>query len=341
MRPHRPLSGKAAGHDAAILQHLLRHGEAVVALRIIGDRWSLLILRDVFLGTRRFEELRRLTGAARGTLTTRLNALVAIGILYRNPYQQSPVRHEYRLTDKGLSLYPAAMMLWSWETRWGGRHNLPPRLLHKACGKPSLPELVCCRCMARIDPREVEFAPGPGFGGRMAEPARYRRRQGLRAAADADSTLAHAIDIIGDQWAPLVLAAIMYRVNRYYDLQQVLGVATNILADRLRRMTRSGVLRRVRYQQRPPRYEYQLSAKGLDLCVFTAALSSWAEKWIAGTGGPVLRLRHTTCGQPLRTVLACSACHDILMPPDVSMGANRRWMAARRSIAAGRDSSRG
>ena len=72
------------------------------ALSVIGDRWAFLIIRDVYLGARRFEDLRQRTEAARGTLTSRLKSLVAAGILYKEPYQQSPTRYEYRLTEKGL-----------------------------------------------------------------------------------------------------------------------------------------------------------------------------------------------------------------------------------------------
>jgi DNA-binding HxlR family transcriptional regulator len=318
------------------LQQLLRGGAGAVALRIMGDRWSLLILRDVFLGVRRFEELRRLTGAARGTLTSRLNRLVTIGILYRNPYQQAPTRHEYRLTDKGLALYPAVMMLWSWESKWGGQHGLPLRLVHEPCGKTILPELACAHCMQLIDPHDVDFSPGPGLGSRATELVRYRRRDASAAKRETDRTFAHAIDIVGDQWATLVLAAVMCRVRRYDEMQQALGVATNILADRLRRMVGSDVLQRVRYQDRPPRYEYRLTPKGLDLYGFTAALHNWAERWVVGSGNQVLILRHRPCGRVLKTVLVCSACHEVLDPRDVSVDARRRWSAARREALAAR-----
>ena len=73
-------------------------------MAIIGDRWAFMIIRDIYLGVRQFEELRRRSGAARGTLASRLKALVRHGLLYRNPYQSAPVRYEYRLTDKGLDL---------------------------------------------------------------------------------------------------------------------------------------------------------------------------------------------------------------------------------------------
>ncbi len=109
---------------------LLRSGEGARTLQSMGDRWSFLLMRDAFLGIRRFEDLRRRTGASRGTLTARLNALVEQGMLYRSPYGNAPSRLEYRLTEKGLAFYPVALCLWVWESHWGGEFGLPPRLVH-------------------------------------------------------------------------------------------------------------------------------------------------------------------------------------------------------------------
>jgi DNA-binding HxlR family transcriptional regulator len=329
-------SARPPTYDLATIQRLLRGGAGAIALRIMGDRWSLLILRDILLGARRFEELRRLTGAARGTLISRLNTLVSLGILYRNPYQHASTRYEYRLTDKGLGLYPVAMMLWTWESKWGGQHNLPQQLIHEGCGRAMLPQLACAHCRETIVPQQVTFAPGPGISGKLIEPARYRRREGPSGSGDA--SFAHAIDIVGDQWATFIIAAIFYRVRRYDEMQKALDVATNILADRLRRMVRSGVVQRVLYQQHPPRYEYQLTPKGLDLYGFTAALHNWAEKWVVGPSGPVLELHHKPCGHVLKTMLVCSECGQSFGPGEVSVGSLPRRSTARttRAVAARR-----
>ena len=103
--------------DVETIRDLLRSGEGSRALQCIGDRWSFLLLRDAFLGVRRFEDLRRLTGASRGTLTARLNALVEQGILYRSPYGNAPSRLEYRLTEKGKALNSVLMALLVWGDR--------------------------------------------------------------------------------------------------------------------------------------------------------------------------------------------------------------------------------
>src|SRR3954469_23934976 len=88
------------------------------SLEIVGERWTLLILRDAFLGVRRFEDFQRSTGAARNVLSARLGRLVEEGVLERRRYQERPERFEYRLTDKGLELWPVMVRL----LQWGDRH---------------------------------------------------------------------------------------------------------------------------------------------------------------------------------------------------------------------------
>src|SRR6266511_5373666 len=92
------------------------------ALELVGERWTLLIIRDAFLGLRRFDQFQRSLGVARNVLTDRLNRLVEEGILRRVPYQERPVRFEYRLTDKGRELWPVMMTL----MQWGDRHYIEP-----------------------------------------------------------------------------------------------------------------------------------------------------------------------------------------------------------------------
>jgi DNA-binding HxlR family transcriptional regulator len=130
------------------------------ALEIVGERWTLLITRDVFLGLRRFDQLQESLGIARNVLTDRLNRLVEEGILERVPYSDRPPRYEYRLTDKGLELNVALTAL----RQWGDKHlsDKPPRLLvRKADGKPVIAALVP-KDADVLRPAEVETVPGPG-----------------------------------------------------------------------------------------------------------------------------------------------------------------------------------
>lgn len=125
------------------------------ALQIIGDRWSLLILRGVFRGLHRFGELRDDLGIASNLLTDRLNTLVSEGILTRIPYQQRPVRHEYRLTTAGLELSPVLISI----MKWGETHRLegrtPTTLVHAACDAPIENITRCTACDETLDAPEI------------------------------------------------------------------------------------------------------------------------------------------------------------------------------------------
>ncbi|HKU99525.1 MAG TPA: helix-turn-helix domain-containing protein [Vineibacter sp.] len=133
-------------------------------LSVIGDRWTLLILRDCFLRVRRFEDFQARLGITRPILANRLKKLVAKFVLAKVPYQEGPLRYEYRLTPKGLDLYPVIMAL----VHWGDIHVSEKRggrpLLHRhdRCGKDFDPVMVCSQCGEPLDPREVHVHPGPG-----------------------------------------------------------------------------------------------------------------------------------------------------------------------------------
>lgn len=122
-------------------------------LSIIGERWTLLVLREAFLGVRRFDQLRRNTGVARNILSDRLNTLVANGILRRELYQERPQRYEYRLTEKGVDLYPVLLTLMD----WGSRHleGRAMTLTHKECGATAMPHLACPDCGEPVGARDM------------------------------------------------------------------------------------------------------------------------------------------------------------------------------------------
>jgi DNA-binding HxlR family transcriptional regulator len=133
------------------------------ALEIVGERWSILVLRDVFLGVRRFDALQRDLGVARNVLAARLERLLAEGILEKVLYQERPPRHEYRLTEKGLDLWPVVVEL----LRWGDRHASPPAgppilLRHRDCGGLLGERRICERCGQPLGVRDVRAERGPG-----------------------------------------------------------------------------------------------------------------------------------------------------------------------------------
>jgi len=124
------------------------------SLEIVGEWWTLLIVRDAFLGARRFEEFRK-TGIADNILSTRLDRLVQEGILARRPYQEHPLRHEYVLTDKGRDLLPVIVGLGRWALKWTAGPGQPPRFLHTRCGAEVAAAFHCPTCGEAVQPGEI------------------------------------------------------------------------------------------------------------------------------------------------------------------------------------------
>jgi DNA-binding HxlR family transcriptional regulator len=133
-------------------------------LAVIGDRWSLLVLRDLFLGTRRFEDFCRQLGISRPALTKCLRKLEEHGVLEKRQYQSRPPRSEYHLTAKGLDLYPVMMTMASWGDRWQDDGNgAPIEYLHSSCGHKTRPTMHCSECHEPLHPHEVRPLLGPGL----------------------------------------------------------------------------------------------------------------------------------------------------------------------------------
>jgi len=157
------------------------------ALALVGERWSLLIVRDVMLGLRRFDELQAHLGVARNVLQKRLARLTEHGLLERRLYQEHPPRHEYRLTDKGLDLWPTMVSLMQWGDRHAAPAAGPPVVLeHRGCGGAVDAHRICAACGARLSVGDVRALPGPG----AAPDHPLRRRRRARAATHAPAAAA-------------------------------------------------------------------------------------------------------------------------------------------------------
>lgn len=303
----RGLNRNASVDDAA---RVLRHGELAHALELVGDRWTLLILRDAFLGVRRFEEWRRRTGASPATLTSRLRQLCTHGLLKRT-------RTHYRLTALGLALYPVALSLWRWETKWRLEFDLPRKLVHSLCGHTLRPTLECRYCGNEVSLTSVHFElHAERCTTKKPAPSR-RRRENLQRRAGVDTHIFHAIDTVGDRWTMLIVAALMLGLHRHDEIEVALGIATNILADRLRRLELTKVVDRKPYCERPRRYAYRLTASGRAFFPLVMALQDFGGN--GRKGKPSLALRHLECGRLLGADTVCRACGDPVRPREVSL----------------------
>lgn len=133
-------------------------------LSIIGDRWTMLVLRDAFSGVRRFEHFQASLELTRHVLADRLKKLEREGILRRSKYQDGPERFEYRLTEKGLDLYPIIVSILQWGDRHTAEGERPVELMHRNCGGSASPKLVCGTCGEELKPRDVQPRVKPGAG---------------------------------------------------------------------------------------------------------------------------------------------------------------------------------
>ena len=134
-------------------------------LSVVGEKWTLLILREAFYGVRRFDDFHSALGCARNLLATRLKTLVENGLLERVVYQvdKGRSRHEYRLSDKGRELFPAVVALMQWGDRWTADGTGPPvELFHRDCGEPVTAQLICRAGHAELGARDIGAVPGPG-----------------------------------------------------------------------------------------------------------------------------------------------------------------------------------
>lgn len=133
-------------------------------LAIIGDRWTGMIIRNTFLGIRRFDDFQRSLGVTRHILANRLKFLVEQDILTKVPYTDTQKRYEYRLTVKGLDLYPIIMSMMKWGDTWLDEGlGAPVEYTHKLCDHKFTPVLVCSECGEPINAKNVQPSPGPGL----------------------------------------------------------------------------------------------------------------------------------------------------------------------------------
>ena len=155
-------------------------------LDLIGDWWSPLIVRDLFLEICRFDELVEDLGISRNLLTRRLNALTASGIVERHAYQQRPPRYEYRLTEAGRDLIPAILALTAWGDRWAApKEGRPILFVHTPCSHRFVPLVCCSACGKPIEANDVIAVPGPGGAAKPGTKLVARR---LQARAQATPT---------------------------------------------------------------------------------------------------------------------------------------------------------
>jgi DNA-binding HxlR family transcriptional regulator len=159
--------------------------------------------------------------------------------------------------------------------------------------------------------------------------------------AEFRCSLSRSLELMGDWWTMLILRDLYLEVNRFDDLVEDLGISRNLLTTRLGELVESGVVERVQYQERPPRYEYRLAASGKELVPILFALTAWGDRWAVPDQGKPLELRHKECGAICVPEVACSECGGAVTADNVTPlpgpgGAPGpgTWVVARRLLEA-------
>src|SRR6202035_1189145 len=236
-------------------------------------------------------------GIPRATLTDRLRKMTRLAIL-RQAATAIPNRNEYRLTKMGFDLYPSFITLMQFGDAWlSGKKPPPLTLIHVPCGCDSHPVVACSHCHKELTAREVEYRDGPGAARSRAKGGRNTRRasDGSRFLAGRPSSVSRALQVIGDKWSFMVVREAFFGNRRYDKIQSELGIAPNILTDRLSRLVAQGVFHRRLYQTAPERYEYLLPDMGRHLYGPFVVMLAWGDRWHSKGKLPLL-LRHVKCG---------------------------------------------
>lgn len=282
-------------------------------LRILGDAWTLRILRDAFRGTRRFGDWQRALGIPRAVLAARLERLVVAGVLDRAG--AVPARPEYRLSAAGLDLWSLMLAIWAWETKWiPNPYEQRMRLVHLGCGHSVRPVSSCAGCGRELSPFATRAAPGPGAHAREPPPPpRYQRRSAIAGRRGPGvSVNTQMAEILGDRWTAAIVGSGFRGVHRFGEFESALGISPHLLSVRLQRMVEFGV-----FERRAPRAAsghegYFFTAKGIELYPMILELLRWGDRWLVDAAGVPAYVLHTPCGANVGPQLRCSHCGDVL-----------------------------
>lgn len=287
----------------ADIRALIMGNPVARAFAITGDAWTQLILREAFHGVRRFNVWRDHLGAPRSVLVDRLQRLIATGLLELRPAVEGGARMEYRLTPMGMDMFGVAVMQGQWERKWAKSSlrdryalnfsdrktgvRLNPVVLGREYGRPVATSEVAWKVLRLMTP---------------IRPPASRRRRSQPIETDRP-IIDRSTDILGDYWSWAVVSAAYFRLRRFDEIHAALGVATNILADRLSRLVLYGILERIPYRDAPVRFEYRLTEAGRDMYPIVLAMHGWSERWLYPDEAPHMRLVDRTTGEFLTPVV--------------------------------------
>lgn len=305
---------------------LPRGGQNAVgrSIGLIGDEWTLAILRYATAGVRRYNEFLDRLAISNAVLTNRLTRLVDAGLLEKVAYRERPPRFEYRLTRRGRDTWPILLSIWAWEARWVREHvEQLPTMRHNRCGRDFHPVLLCDACREPVEPRDVTGRFGPAGGWVRSVPAATTRRRSSSGAAHPESgapgLVPQTMALVGNRWSAALLGAAFLGAHRFTDFERSLGAPPTTVADRLRTFCDLDVLTAAPGPDRSERQSYHLTAKGRAFFPVIMCTLDWGHRWFRSPEGRALIYRHTACRRTFTPRLACDRCGHPLRGRDVTV----------------------
>ncbi len=291
---------------------MIQNNPVAHALDVVGDGWTMLILRESFRGAKRFDDWLNRLGIARSVLARRLRTLCEAGLYDRVAYQSHPPRHDYLLTAMGRDLFMVGITVNLWEQTWSRdfhpRHAI--RIVQRTDGRTVEPVMSDPADPARaLTARDVEAIPGPGIDHAPAmRGVRRRQSRAVVTGGAADTApMDLALETIGSYWTNQIVTASFFGVTRFDGFMESIEVSTSVLAERLERLIADGLLERRLYQARPARHEYHRTEAGRALYQPMLAFYAWGARWLCQPGRLPVVLMSRRTGRPF-----IPALHDAL-----------------------------
>lgn len=307
--------------NETIEQGLVAKYSVVRALALIGDGWTLLILRAAFHGTRRFTDWQEELGVPKAVLSNRLERLVEAGVFRKVPTLAGGKRMEYHLGEAGLALWEPLSAIFRWANQWTREGNQSQTWFHHTvCGHDCDLIISCDTCAQPLSPFNTFAQPGPGAGLEHRIEAHSRRRANS-AARHGEQYLgsAEAMAMFGDMWSPAIIASAFRGVRRFNDLVAYLRIPPLVLSMRIKELLALGVLKRKSVEDSERFEAFHLTRKGLDLFSYIAMLAKWGDRWCDDTTGVPLIFNHRTCGHEYTPVFRCSVCGGRVNRSDIKL----------------------
>ena len=304
------------------------------AADLLGDAWSWMILRDaIFDNVTRFTDFQLRLGISRRVLSNRLDTLTEGGLFKRQGAREEGGHLLYVLTPMGRDFLSCLMTAMHWGERWfPDLEESDGHAVHKRYGHRLTAVLRCSECFQLIKAREVAVVGIHRASADLIGAKRLRTPNLEALERSKPSAIVRTLRVFGDRWSSLIIRECFLGTRRFGIFEEHLGIAPNILTNRLERLVAFGVLVKKPSPSQAGWLEYRLTEQGLDLYSVPLSMLKWAEKWLA-KGTSRTDLRHKVCGKRFSAVLTCSTCSEPIGIDDIAIQYSASAIASKKPAA--------